>query len=373
MQEVWAERADAAEGAIVSRHLRRLWGMPRTALGVVAWPAVRRERMFKPWHYWWQAHLLDTAIDALERDPTPKRRRRVAKVARSVRVRNVSAWTNNYYDDMAWLGLSLERAQRMFSVDHRTAVQALESQLFDSWSPADGGGIPWCKGSDFYNTPANGPAGIMLARTGKLWRAQATADWIDETLRDPGLRTDLRRYPPRRHPRARDLLVLSRRHAGVGNRVVDAIGRTAPPRASTQTRRRRVRRNDRVRSHHGRWRRRRRTVQRNPGSLPRVRGGEPVLGDSRGPASARTRSADRSLLRGAAWNNRLQIEGLPLFGHDWTKDAQLPSLSGDIATFAAGTVRSSSVPERDLSVQVGGWMLMEAAFVVSAAGYPRKR
>ncbi|KAB2583525.1 fructose-bisphosphate aldolase, partial [Rhodococcus erythropolis] len=75
----------------------------------------------------------------------------------------------------------------------------------------------------------------------------------------------------------------------------------------------------------------------------------------------------------AAWNNRLQIEGLPLFGHDWTKDAQLPSLSGDIATFAAGTVRSSSVPERDLSVQVGGWMLMEAAFVVSAAGYPRKR
>ena len=134
MQEVWAERADAAEGAIVSRHLRRLWGMPRTALGVVAWPAVRRERMFKPWHYWWQAHLLDTAIDALERDPTPKRRRRVAKVARSVRVRNVSAWTNNYYDDMAWLGLSLERAQRMFSVDHRTAVQALESQLFDSWS-----------------------------------------------------------------------------------------------------------------------------------------------------------------------------------------------------------------------------------------------
>jgi len=76
---------------------------------------------------------------------------------------------------------------------------------------------------------------------------------------------------------------------------------------------------------------------------------------------------------GAAWNNRLQIEGLPLFGHDWTKDAQLPSLSGDIATFAAGTVRSSSVPERDLSVQVGGWMLMEAALVFSAAGYPRKR
>ncbi len=300
MQEVWAERADAAEGAIVSRHLRRLWGgMPpdSTRRGCLACCSTRADVQAVALLV--QAHLLDTAIDALERDPTPKRRRRVAKVARSVRVRNVSAWTNNYYDDMAWLGLSLERAQRMFSVDHRTAVQALESQLFDSWSPADGGGIPWCKGSDFYNTPANGPAGIMLARTGKLWRAQATADWIDETLRDPdsglifdGIRRDgtLERAI---YSYCQGVTL------GVGNRVVDAIGRTAPPRASPQTRRRGLRRHDRVRSYHGRWRRRRRTVQRNPGSLPRVRGGEPVLGDSRGPASARTRSADRSLLRGS--------------------------------------------------------------------------
>jgi predicted alpha-1,6-mannanase (GH76 family) len=75
----------------------------------------------------------------------------------------------------------------------------------------------------------------------------------------------------------------------------------------------------------------------------------------------------------AAWKNRLEVEGLPLFGHDWTRDATLPRLSGELATFEGGTVRSSSVPERDLSVQVGGWMLMEAAYVVSAAGYPRAR
>ena len=202
MQEVWAERADAAEGAIVSRHLRRLCGMPRTALGVVA------------------LALLFDASGCSSRGTTggkrtcsilrsthsnvtrpPKRRRRVAKVARSVRVRNVSAWTNNYYDDMAWLGLSLERAQRMFSVDHRTAVQALESQLFDSWSPADGGGIPWCKGSDFYNTPANGPAGIMLARTGKTLACAGNGRLDRRDAAGSGLRTDLRRYPPRRHPR----------------------------------------------------------------------------------------------------------------------------------------------------------------------------
>ena len=96
----------------MARHVRRLVGLPGTALGVVAWPPVRRERLFFRWHYWWQAHLLDCAVDAAEREPTAKRRRRLAKISRSHRIRNITGWTNNYYDDMAWLGLALERAQR---------------------------------------------------------------------------------------------------------------------------------------------------------------------------------------------------------------------------------------------------------------------
>ena len=52
--------------------------------------------------------------------------------------------------------------------------------------PEDGGGIPWRKQDQFFNAPANGPAGIFLARYGdRLRRAQQMADWIDETLIDP--------------------------------------------------------------------------------------------------------------------------------------------------------------------------------------------
>lgn len=51
MQREWSARADAAEEAVMTRHIRRVWGMPGTALAVVAWPAVRRERMFVNWHY----------------------------------------------------------------------------------------------------------------------------------------------------------------------------------------------------------------------------------------------------------------------------------------------------------------------------------
>ncbi|BCN85437.1 hypothetical protein RE0356_40780 [Prescottella equi] len=197
MQREWSARADAAEEAVMTRHIRRVWGMPGTALAVVAWPAVRRERMFVNWHYWWQANLINCTVDAAERNPTARRRRRLARLIRGHRFRNISGWTNNYYDDMAWLALALERAQRMQLIDSRKALSTLESQLFDAWSPDSGGGIPWRRNSDFFNTPANGPAGLVLARLGRLWRAQAIADWIDETLRDPetglifdGIRSD---------------------------------------------------------------------------------------------------------------------------------------------------------------------------------------
>ena len=51
--------------------------------------------------------------------------------------------------------------------------------------PEDGG-IPWRKLDQFFNAPANGPAGIFLARyDDRLRRAQQMADWIDETLIDP--------------------------------------------------------------------------------------------------------------------------------------------------------------------------------------------
>lgn len=125
----------------MSRHVRRLWALPGTALGVVGWPAVRRERLFLTWHYWWQAHLIDLAVDAAEREATPRRRRRVLRLTRSHRIRNLAGWTNNYFDDMAWLGLALERAQRHLYVDRRDAIAVLENELFAAWAPERGGGI----------------------------------------------------------------------------------------------------------------------------------------------------------------------------------------------------------------------------------------
>lgn len=367
-EQVWAQRANAAEDAVLARHVRRMWGLPGTALGVVAWPPVRRERLFLRWNYWWQAHLLDCAVDAAGREPTPKRRRRLAKIARAHRIRNITGWTNRYYDDMAWLGLAVERAQRLQAIDNRNAIQAVESQLFDAWSPEAGGGIPWRRGDDFYNAPANGPAAILLARTGRLWRAQAMADWMDATLRDPDTG-----------------LILDGVRAGVLDRAVYSYCQGVVLGVETE-----------LAVHVGARRHRERVhalvdvvEARLTRDLVIVGGGggdgglfDGILarylafvattlpGDSDEDQAARGLAASIVLCSAeAAWENRLEVEDHPLFGAAWDQQAHLPGPGHGVASKRGGTVRSSAVPERDLSVQLSGWMLMEAAYAVSAAGF----
>ncbi|MGV8873887.1 MAG: glycoside hydrolase family 76 protein [Rhodococcus sp. (in: high G+C Gram-positive bacteria)] len=378
MQELWSQRADAAEGAVVARHMRRLWGLPGTSLGVVAWPPVRRERTFLRWHYWWQAHLLDCAVDAADRDLTAKRRRRLNKITRAHRIRNISGWTNNYYDDMAWLGLALERAQRQHFVGNRHGIQQIEMELFDAWAPTEGGGIPWRKKSDFYNAPANGPAAIMLARTGRLWRAQEMSDWIDRTLRDPrtGLIID-GVHSTRALLDAGESGEIERAIYSYCQGVALGLETELAVRLGEPRHAKRVHALvDAVENH----------LTRNL-VITGGGGGDGGLfnavlarylavvavelpGDSDADDRARDVAAAIVLNSAeAAWENRLEVEDNPLFGADWTREARFPGQGLHIATFAEGTVRPSDVPERDLSVQLSGWMLMEAAYRVSAAGF----
>lgn len=120
------------------------------------------------------------------RDPRPERKTRIERQIRAHHIRNNLSWTNSYYDDMAWLALALERAGRLVGVEKSGALKKLCAQFVDAWVPEDGGGIPWRKQDQFFNAPANGPAGIFLARyDDRLRRAQQMADWIDDTLIDP--------------------------------------------------------------------------------------------------------------------------------------------------------------------------------------------
>jgi len=365
MDQLWANRAASAETAIAKRHLRRLWHLPGTQLGVVGWPPTRRDSAFGTWHYWWQAHLLDCLLDAQVRDPQPQRLGRITRQIRGHRVRNNGRWTNSYYDDMAWLALALERADRLVGIERAGALKTLAEQFVKSWVPEDGGGIPWRKQDQFFNAPANGPAGIFLARYGdRLRRAQQMADWIDETLIDPdthlvfdgikggslvraqytycqgvvlGLETELAvRTSDERHPaRVRRLVAAIDAHMAPGGVIKGAgggdgglfAGITARYLALTAT------------------------------ALP---------GDSEEDAAARDTARTIVLASAqAAWDNRQTVEGLPLFGSFWDRTAEIPAGGGKGAQFIEGAVHASQMAERDLSVQLSGWMLMEAAHTAS--------
>ncbi|MBX7431941.1 fructose-bisphosphate aldolase [Mycobacterium sp. Y57] len=367
MDQMWANRAASAEAAITKRHLRRLWGMPGTQLGVVAWPAARRYRRFATWHYWWQAHLLDNLVDAQLRDPTPERLGSIARQIRGHHWRNLGSWTNSYYDDMAWLALALERAGRLAGVSRPKALKKLSEQFITAWVPEDGGGIPWRKQDQFFNAPANGPAGIFLARyDDRLRRAQQMAEWIDETLIDPethlvfdgikagslvraqytycqgvvlGLETEL----------AARIDDTGHEHAERVHRLVGAVAEHMAPDG----------------------------VIRGAGGgdgglfhgiLARYLALVVTTLPRRVAADETARETARELVLAsarAAWDNRQTAEGLPLFGAFWERDAELPTTTAKHAEVVDGAVSSSAIPERDLSVQLAGWMLMEAAHTVA--------
>lgn len=365
MDQVWANRAASAEAAIAQRHLSKLWQLPGTQLGIVAWPPTRRDRLFGTWHYWWQAHLLDCLVDAQVRDPRPDRLTKIDRQIRSHRLRNNGSWVNDYYDDMAWLALSIERAGRLTGVDRPGALKKLCEQFVSAWVPEDGGGIPWRKQDQFFNAPANGPAGIFLARyDDRLRRAQQMADWIDETLIDPethlvfdgikagsmvraqytycqgvvlGLETELAaRTKDDRHPQRVRRLVAAISAEMAPDGVLKGSGGgdgglfggiTARYLALTAT------------------------------TLP---------GDSAEDFAARDTARTVVLSSAqAAWDNRQTVADLPLFGPFWNRTAEVPTSGGKQAEFIEGAVNASEVPERDLSVQLSGWMLMEAAHAVS--------
>ncbi|MGH3433457.1 MAG: glycoside hydrolase family 76 protein, partial [Thermocrispum sp.] len=179
------EQAAEAEVAVAGRHLRALWLLPTTKLGRDGWPPTVRQRLYRGWNYWWQAHLLDCLVDAQLRSPSAARARLIRRVARTIWLRNRMSWVNNYSDDMAWLGLALQRAAVVTGYDPGTPLRLLTAELRDAWSDDAGGGIRWRHGSQYKNAPANGPAAILHARVGDRERAAAIAEWMAGHLIDP--------------------------------------------------------------------------------------------------------------------------------------------------------------------------------------------
>ena len=180
----WSERADAAQRVLLDAFWDGRRGLYRIAPG-------RRLLPTPQWHYWWQAHALDAVVDAVARTGDAPTRDRVAAHLKGIVRRNGGRISNDYYDDMAWMGLALMRADEVAGVDTRALVAELWADIQRGWDGRHGG-IVWRRGDTYTNTPANAPSAILAARLHRrhgvradLEWARRIADWEQATLVDP--------------------------------------------------------------------------------------------------------------------------------------------------------------------------------------------
>lgn len=394
----WSHRADLAESAINERHASRLWSLPGTNLAVVAWPPRSPERGFVHWHYWWQAHYLDCQIDAACRRPTKTRRKRIGDTLRAMRLRSRGDLASNkYYDDKSWLALAWNRATALESIERTKALDALEFNILAGIDPVTGV-LPWRAGETYYNVPSNGPASILFARTGRLDKARAMTDWIYDNLSaDSGLVNDgirMRMHGPEVVDKiytynqgtvlgaSLEIALALRDDVGLGNTdPIDSFDHSHRADASvfyiTH-----IRELVKAIALH---------LATPQGVIlcppHETRDGDGALfkgilaryladvalrlpEDSRENIATR-KVAARMVMASAEslWNHRLEVDGLPIFASEWSDDARLPhnyGLGPSSISEAVGLVR---IDERDLSVQLSGWMLLEAAARI-AGGEP---
>jgi predicted alpha-1,6-mannanase (GH76 family) len=145
-------------------------------------------------HYWWQAHALDTLIDAFERTENKSYLSRADSLLQGILVQNKGSITNDYFDDMQWLALALLRfydvTREKKYLEH---VQTLWQDIQTGWNEHCGGGIAWRKMQvDYKNTPANAPAMILAARLYQRFQDKADLElalkiyvWLQKNLVDP--------------------------------------------------------------------------------------------------------------------------------------------------------------------------------------------
>ncbi|EEI77565.1 glycoside hydrolase [Corynebacterium striatum] len=386
MEETWAHRADLAETAINDRHAQAVWSIPRTNLAVVSWPPTSKEKLFVHWHYWWQAHYLDCLVDAALRNNTKVRRARIADTMRGIRLRNLSQLNKNrYYDDKAWLALAMGRAENLKKVKVHKRLGSLQRNIREGVDPTIGV-LPWREGETFLNVPSNGPGAIMLARMGRINEARHIVDWIyDHLVDDDGfimdgirMRMDGPEIVKAIHPYCQgvvlgaclEIALALREKAGLfsleridtvqeAELAADMMHYITNIRGLVQA----VATGMATPSGVINWKTGDGDGGLFKGILVRYLADVAVRLPGDSPANRATKKLAARMVVASAesvWEHRLEVDGLPIFGSDWTADARLPHNYGFGPNTLGEKVGIIRVAERDLSVQLSGWMLLEA-------------
>lgn len=208
------QRAADAETMVLGRFVGRFLHIPTTRMARTTAPLhgvdpVVHVSLSTPFHYWWQAHLLDAIVDGGQRRLRNGDMSGAGDAARlgrrllcTILLRNGFRWPNLFFDDMAWLALAAGRLDVLHDrlglgnggMVRGWAQRTLTRELLGGRD--DGGGVFWNKDRNFLNAAAAGPVALHLARSGRRQQARAIVEWIhlhlvdDRGLIIDGLRSD---------------------------------------------------------------------------------------------------------------------------------------------------------------------------------------
>ena len=144
-------------------------------------------------NYWPQAHALDVLVDAFLRTKDPFYLNIMNEWLVGVRRANGNRWTNNFIDDMEWIGLAAFRAYKAtgdvaFLTSCREVWDGTTDNMDDNngafgikkaWTSAGGGGLFWESRNNRHskNACSNAPAAILAAFLYKEFGDNEDLEW----------------------------------------------------------------------------------------------------------------------------------------------------------------------------------------------------
>ncbi|GAA2812319.1 glycoside hydrolase family 76 protein [Crossiella cryophila] len=359
--ELWAARAAVAERAVCARQQRRclLTGRLRE---LDVWPA---GRLRPPHRSPWRATLLDCAVDAWLRAPTADRQARLTGLVRGLRARPKQLGNA----ELAALALALHRAHSRAAAPVRPALARLAlRRLRESWSDHAGGGLWSDEPAGRKGAIANGAAALLFAQLATeggekadLHRARSTVDWMLQHLLDDGLVVTGLSVAPDGGPGALDRAISLTGNAyvlGACARLAVSTGERGWPEVTAGL----------VGA----------VAEKLADADDVLRGREPgpalgILSRNLASAALALRDDPAANLAArvvfasaeAAWRNRAVARGGPLFGPEWT----VPAISPTERPVAGEAPAPGPRAERELSVQLAGWLALESAALLERAGF----
>lgn len=130
-------------------------------------------------HYWPQAHAMDVIIDAYTRTGNQRYSDLFEQWYTGVKAKNGSTFTNNYYDDMEWIALTMTRLYST-TKDQKYLDTAREmwAEIKTGWNDLAGGGIAWTHDQPWSkNACSNGPAALLACRLYSVSQDKEDLEW----------------------------------------------------------------------------------------------------------------------------------------------------------------------------------------------------